>query len=188
MLPRVHSSNWFQKRTWVAVLAVTAILIGGCGGDKPAEAPGDAPDLTTADSMTIDRVLRTDDRFSLLVAAIDSTGLDSILASDGPYTLFAPPNSAFDRLPEGTMEVLLTERIDRLRTILAHHAVEGRVTTTDLVDASPLTMLSGDTLRGRRDTVLTVGAAPIVDSDVAVDNGLIHVVERVLRPPALDAE
>ncbi len=185
MSPGVPSPNWFRNRTWMAVLAVTAILIGGCGGEEPAEAPGDAPDLTvTADSMTIDRVLRTDDRFSTLVAALDSTNLDSTLAGDGPYTLLAPPNSAFGRLPEGTMEVLLTKRPERLRTILAQHVVDGRVSSTDLDDASVLTTLSGDTLRVRRDSAVAVGPATVVDGDVPVANGVIHVLDRVLPPPS----
>lgn len=136
------------------------------------------------DSMTIDRVLRTDDRFSTLVAALDSTGLDSTLASDGPYTLLAPPDTAFAALPEGTMDVLLAERPDRLRTILAHHVVEGRVEAATLADAAPLVTLSGDSLRVRRDSVLTIGPAEVVDDDVAVANGLIHVLDRVLPPPS----
>lgn len=184
---RPQSRPWWT--TWAAALALSLGLVAGCGGEEPENTRSDLPTLAApADSMTIDRVLRTDDRFSTLVAALDSTGLDSLLSSDGPYTLFAPPNSAFDRLPEGTMEILLTERTDRLRVILSHHVVEGRVTAADLGDASVLTTLSGDSLRMRRDSVRTVGAAPIVDSDVAVDNGLIHVVDRVLRPPAPGAE
>lgn len=184
---RPQSRPWW--RAWAAALALTVGLAAGCGGEEPEETQSGLPTLATpADSMTIDRVLRTDDRFSTLVAALDSTGLDSLLSSEGPYTLFAPPNSAFDRLPEGTMEILLTERTDRLRVILSHHVVEGRVTAADLGDASALPALGGDTLRVGRDSVRTVGAAPIVDSDVAVDNGLIHVIEQVLRPPAPEAE
>ena len=169
------------------MLAVTAVLITGCGEQEPAEAPGDVPTLArTADSMTVDRVLRTDERFSTLVTALDSTGLDSILASDGPYTLFAPPNTAFTQLPDGTMDVLLTDRTDRLRTILAHHVVDGRVAVVDLADTMALPTLSGDSLRVRRDSALTVGTATVVDQDVPVANGLIHVLNRVLRPPADD--
>lgn len=134
--------------------------------------------------MTIDRVLRTDDRFSTLVAALDSVGLDSTLASDGPYTLFAPPNAAFDRLPDGTLAALLAERRGRLRTILARHIAEGRIDAAGLASASAFRTLSGDSVRVRRDSVLTVGRARVVDDDIATANGLIHVLDRVLRPPA----
>ncbi len=184
---RVHSSSRFRVRTWIAVLALAVALVAGCGGEESAEAPNDGLALpNTPDTMTIHRVLQTDDRFSTLVAALDSTGLDSTLASDGPYTLFAPPNSAFDRLPEGTMAVLLTERVGRLRAILAQHVVEGHVRAADLGDASVLTTLRGDTLRVRRDSALTVGPATIVGGDVPVTNGRIHVLDRVLPPPSED--
>ena len=174
--------NGFQWK-WVIVLLLVSIA-GGCSEQEaPTDTDDPAPLAGVPDSMTIDRVLRTDDRFSTLVAALDSTGLDSTLASDGPYTLLAPPDTAFARLPDGTMEVLLTERPDRLRTILSRHVLDGRIKATDLVDANPLPTLAGDSLRVRRDSVLTVGPATVVDNDVAVANGLIHVLDRVLPPP-----
>lgn len=172
--------------TWVLVLILVGVVMGCSEQEAPTDTGDRAPLAAIPDSMTIDRVLRTDERFSALVAALDSTGLDSTLASEGPYTLLAPPDTAFAALPEGTMEVLLTERPDRLRTILAHHVVEGRVGAADLPDASSLVTLSGDSLRVRRDSVLTVGPATVVDDDVAVANGLIHVLDRVLPPPPAD--
>jgi len=184
-----HGSGprWFVWTCWGVLFAGLTVLLVGCGKSGSTDATADAPDVTVrADSMTIDRVLRTDDRFSTLVAALDSTGLDSTLASDGPYTLFAPPNSAFARLPEGTMDVLLTDRVDRLRAILSRHVVAGDVTGDDLADASVLTTLRGDTLRVRRDSALAVGPAMIVDRDVPVANGRIHVLDHVLPPPPGD--
>lgn len=160
-------------------------MLSGCGGDDTTNATDDVSPLTvTPDTMTIDRVLRTDDRFSTLVAALDSTGLDSMLAGEGPYTVFAPPNTAFEQLPDGTVEVLMTERRERLRTILAHHVVDGEVAALALADTAALVTLSGDSLRVRRDSVLTVGTATVVDEDIATANGFIHVLDRVLRPPS----
>lgn len=180
-----------RPRTWVSrtwgLLLVLALFVGGCGERGRTGDTSDTPAITVmADSMTIDRVLRTDDRFSTLVAALDSTNLDSTLSEEGPYTLFAPPDSAFARLPDGTMEVLLTDRPDRLRAILAHHVVEGRVEAGRLADRTVLRTLGGDSLQVRRDSALTVGPATVVDADVAVANGLIHVLDRVLPPPSLD--
>jgi uncharacterized surface protein with fasciclin (FAS1) repeats len=178
---------WFSRKCLGLLLAGLTLLLFGCGKSGSTDAPTDAPDLTvTADSMTIDRVLRTDDRFSTLVAALDSTNLDSTLAGDGPYTLFAPPNSAFARMPDGTMDVLLTERTDQLRAILAHHVVDGRVGAAQLADTAAVVTFGGDSLRVRSDSALTAGAATVVDDDVAVANGLIHVLNRVLRPPPDD--
>jgi len=176
---------WFPELAkWALVLLGATLLFGACGDSRSSDTTSNAPGLTvTADTMTIDRVLRTDERFSTLVAALDSTGLDSTLAQSGPYTLFAPPNTAFDDLPEGTIEVLMTERRGRLRTILAHHVVDGRVAAAALDTTSTLRTLSGDSLRVRRDSTLRVGGATVVDHDVTTANGVIHVLDRVLPPP-----
>lgn len=134
--------------------------------------------------MTIPRMLDTDDRFSILRTALDSTGLDSLLATDGPYTLFAPPNEAFEALPPGTMDTLLSDRPDRLRTILAHHVVEGRISTENVSTAQPVLSLSGDTLSLRQTQgSLTLGEVMIVDTNIKAANGLLHVVDQVLPPP-----
>jgi uncharacterized surface protein with fasciclin (FAS1) repeats len=189
MIPGSRSQHWFRfVQPWSLVLA-GAMLLAGCGESRSNDATSEPADLTvTADTMTIDRVLRTDDRFSTLTAVLDSTGLDSVLASDGPYTLFAPPNEAFAQLPEGTIEVLVTERRGRLRSILSHHVVEGRVAAATMASAPTLRTLSGDSLRVRRDSTLMVGPATVVDDSVPTANGLIHVLDRVLPPPASDEE
>lgn len=170
----------------VALLVFAAVL-GACGGEEAPQQSASSTVPTTArpDTMTLDRLLRTDGRFSTLVRAIDSTGLDSTLAAPGPLTLFAPPDTAFAVLPAGTLPVLLTERRERLRTILAHHMVEGRIGRGALAETSVLTTLSGDTLRVRAtDSTLRVGNARVLDGDIPTANGLVHVIDAVLRPPA----
>jgi uncharacterized surface protein with fasciclin (FAS1) repeats len=180
---RAH--RWFSWiLQWSVVLAGGAMLLVGCEDGTSNDETSASPNLGgTADTMTIDRVLRTDDRFSTLVAVLDSTGLDSTLAESGPYTLFAPPNAAFDDLPEGTIEVLMTERRGRMRTILAHHIVDGRVAAAALDATSALRTLSGDSLRVRRDSTLRIGTATVVEHDITTANGVIHVLDRVLPPP-----
>lgn len=171
----------------VLVLAFSLILVG-CGGNGEDVDRNPARDTVAvrgaADSMTIKQILPTDQRFSTFVASLDSTGLDSVLAKPGPYTVFAPPDSAFDALPDGTLSVLLMDRPLRLRSILAHHVVEGRVSAAALADSSVLTTLSGDSLRVEgADTILTVGTAQVLARDIEGTNGLIHVIDQVLRPP-----
>lgn len=169
---------------WKSVFLVLAVGVTGCGTDQPSSSTARSASVTTGgDTMTVARVLHTDDRFSTLVAALDSTGLDSTLSGDGPFTFFAPPDAAFDDLPEGTMEVLLTERPDRLRAILARHVVRRRVAASALAGTSALRTLDGDSLRVRADSVLGVGPARLVEEGIRVDNGLIHVIDRVLPPP-----
>jgi uncharacterized surface protein with fasciclin (FAS1) repeats len=184
-LPQHH-----PRGGYVLALAFIILALGACGGENTTDPPAaPPPDTSAADTMTVDRVLRTDDRFSTLAAALDSTGLDSTLASDGPYTLFAPPNSAFEALPEGTLPVLLTDRLDRLRTILAHHVVEDRVPLTGISDTTALVTLAGDSLQIQpTDSTLTVGNALVLESEIDVSNGLIHVIDAVLRPPEAEEE
>jgi len=139
--------------------------------------------------MTIPRMLETDDRFSTLRAALDSTGLDSLLGTDGPYTLLAPPNEAFEALPPGTMSALLTDRRERLQTILAQHVVEGRVPTDG--DSLPqyVVTMAGDTLTlapGNKRP--SIGAATIVDGDIEAANGLLHILDQVLPPPSAEGD
>jgi len=171
-------------------LLVGGVLLGGMTGCAEEEtAPPRAPDTAAVqsrvDSMSVNAVLRTDRRFSTLVTGLDSTGLDTTLAGAGPYTLFAPPDTAFAALPNGTMPLLLAEKRARLRTVLSHHVVNKRVTRAALTDSTVLSTLSGDSLRVRvTDSTMTVGSAVVVDGDVATGNGLIHVIDRVLRPPS----
>jgi len=178
--------------TWlegIVLACAFGLLLGGCGGPGDDTDSGSSRDTVAvrgaADSMTVEQILPTDRRFSTLVAGLDSTGLDSLLAESGPFTVFAPPNSAFEALPDGTLSVLFSDRPSRLRAILAHHVVEGRIRASALSDRTALSTLSGDSLQiGGADTSLTVGTAELVARDVEGANGVIHVIDQVLRPPA----
>ena len=134
--------------------------------------------------MTIPRMLATDDRFSTLRAALDSTGLDSVLATDGPFTLFAPPNEAFAALPPGTIESLLADDPERLRALLARHVVQRRVSVSDQAPPQSVVTMGGDTLSlrpTRRDSA--IGRAALLARNIEAANGLLHVVDAVLLPP-----
>jgi uncharacterized surface protein with fasciclin (FAS1) repeats len=171
---------------WVAC----SILIVGCG-DSAEEPPASSDSETVlADSTTIASVLRTDDRFTTLVTAIDSAGLDSTLASGGPYTLLAPTNDAFDKLPEGTLPDLLDrENRERLRTILRHHLIPQKIRSEDASDRTTVTTLEGTPLPvSADDQTVRIGGATVLDADIVTGNGVIHVVDAVLRPPVAEEE
>ena len=177
-------------RHTVVVLGL-ALALAACGteaSEDPSMGASQTTQRSIPDSMTVVRVLETDDRFSTLRAVLDSTGLDSILTDAGPYTLFAPPNAAFEALPPGTMATLLTDRPDQLRAILERHIVRERQSRTQLARTDTLVMLRGGVgVRGAGDS-LRVAEARVVDGDVAASNGVVHVLDRVLQPPASTAE
>lgn len=182
-----------ETRLGIVFLFAVGLALSGCGDEREEADRATSRDTVAvrgaADSMTVEQILPTDRRFSTFVASLDSTGLDSLLAEPGPYTVFAPPDSAFNALPDGTLPVLLTDRRARLRSILAHHVVEGRVRASALSDRSALVTLSGDSLVvGGTDTSLTVGTAQVLARDIEGTNGVIHVIDEVLPPPVEEAQ
>jgi len=192
MLVRLVPTRTRYRRDGSAPLYVLAVVLGiciglsACGPDAPpASRNTTAPSgPLVADSMTIPRMLATDDRFSTLRAALDSTRLDSVLATDGPLTLFAPPDEAFAALPPGTMETLMADDRERLRALLARHIVRGRLAVSDRASPRSVVTMRGDTLSlrpARSDS--TIENASFLDRNIEAANGLLHVVDTVLRPP-----
>jgi LPXTG-motif cell wall-anchored protein len=108
------------------------------------------------------------------------------LKGPGPFTVFAPTDDAFARLPPGTLEALLAHP-DQLRAVLTYHVVPGRVTATDVVRAPSAATVQGSPVRialvGQ--TVRLNGTSSVVQADVLASNGVIHVIDTVLLPPAL---
>ena len=122
--------------------------------------------------------------FSTLVAAVKAAGLVDTLKGEGPYTVFAPTDEAFAKLPAGTVENLLkAENKDKLVAILTYHVVSGKVMAADVV-----TLTSAATVQGQSVNVATnngavmINDATVVKSDVKATNGVIHVIDTVLLP------
>ena len=121
-----------------------------------------------------------DDRFSTLVAAAKAAGMVDALKAGGPITLFAPTNDAFAALPADALAALLRpENRDRLRRVLAHHVVAGRVLAEDLLPTPTAKTAAGSALTFG----LRVGDANVVQADIRCSNGVIHAIDRVLLPP-----
>lgn len=122
-----------------------------------------------------------------LVAAVKAAGLVEALMDKGPFTVFAPVNSAFDKLPEGTVSMLLEkENKDKLISILTYHVVPGRYTSKDLYDGQTLTTVQGEsiTINVKDGKVWVNGSAMIETADVISSNGVTHVIDTVIMPPA----
>lgn len=120
--------------------------------------------------------------FTTLVAAVQAAGLVETLKGDGPFTVFAPTDDAFAKLPEGTVEALLADT-ETLTKILTYHVVPGAVMAADVVN-----LTSADTVAGLRldikvvDGVVMINDAKVIVTDIECTNGVIHVVDTVIVP------
>ena len=129
---------------------------------------------------TIVDIIQNDDNFKTLSALLKDADLFGTLG-DGSYAFFAPPDDAFSKLPEGTVDELLKDRAT-LSTLLRYHAVEGEVTAADALGTT-LTTLSGGEISVSGDAEhLSVGRASVLKADIMADNGAVHVVDQVLLP------
>lgn len=122
--------------------------------------------------------------FNTLIAAVQAAGLGEVLKGDGPFTVFAPTDEAFAKLPAGTLESLLKpENKEQLKAILTYHVVAGKVTAADVVK-----LASARTVQGQSVAIAVDGAnvavdnANVVKADIEASNGVIHVIDAVILP------
>lgn len=119
--------------------------------------------------------------FNTLVAAVKAAGLVETLKSPGPFTVFAPTDDAFKKLPEGTVDSLLKD-IPKLTKILTYHVVSGKVLSSDVVNLDKATTVEGSDLKIDASSGVKVNEATVVTPDIEADNGVIHVIDSVLIP------
>jgi uncharacterized surface protein with fasciclin (FAS1) repeats len=117
----------------------------------------------------------------IFTAALKTSGLNDSLKSGGPYTVFAPEDGAFSKLPPGSWEALSKDKA-KLASVLSHHIIPGRMLVTELRPGKTAT-LQGDPLTLKSDNgKVTVDQANVIESDVAADNGVIHVIDTIVMP------
>lgn len=122
------------------------------------------------------------DDFSTLVTAVTKAGLVETLKGDGPFTVFAPTNEAFAKLPEGTVENLLKpENKDKLISILTYHVVAAKVMAAD-VKAGEVTTVEGSKATISTEDGVSIDKANVVATDIVASNGVIHVIDTVIMP------
>jgi len=136
----------------------------------------------TCDKTIVENAVASN--FGTLVAAVKAAGLVETLSGAGPYTVFAPTDAAFAKLPNGTLESLLKpENKEKLVAILKYHVVSGTVLAKDVVQLSSATTAEGSDVKIKvSDGVVNVNAATVVKTDVKCKNGVIHVIDAVLLP------
>ncbi|MBX3583391.1 MAG: fasciclin domain-containing protein [Rhizobiaceae bacterium] len=139
---------------------------------------------TTAYAADIVDTAASNGSFKTLVAAVEAAGLVETLKGAGPFTVFAPTDDAFAALPAGTVDDLLKpENKAKLVEILTYHVVPGKVMSADLKDGMKAATVEGAEVTIDLDNGAMVNESKIVTADVAADNGVIHVIDKVLMPP-----
>ncbi len=121
--------------------------------------------------------------FSTLVAAVVAAGLAETLSGNGPFTVFAPTNEAFAKLPAGTVEELVKpENKEKLIAILTYHVVAGKVMSTDLSDGQKAKTVNGQEVTVTIGEGVKIDTATVVVADLEASNGVIHVIDSVILP------
>ncbi|MEL7343672.1 MAG: fasciclin domain-containing protein [Pseudomonadota bacterium] len=156
--------------------ALKTVAAIGLAGVVAACAPMGEPDIVD--------IAASNDDFSTLVAAVSAAGLVDTLKGDGPFTVFAPTNAAFAKLPAGTVESLLEpENIDQLTAILTYHVVPGAVTSDQLAGQRlNVATVNGATVHVDGTDGVTVNSSTVTAADIMASNGVIHVIDTVLLP------
>ncbi|MGZ4411694.1 MAG: fasciclin domain-containing protein [Gaiellaceae bacterium] len=121
--------------------------------------------------------------FQTLLTAVDAAGLGETLADGGPFTVFAPTDDAFAALPQGTVCSLLADP-PALARVLTYHVVPGRITSAEITHDSEQQTVEGSVLKLAVNGAVTVNDATVIQADVEAENGVIHVIDRVLIPAA----
>ncbi|MGK2947145.1 MAG: fasciclin domain-containing protein [Acidimicrobiales bacterium] len=168
-----------MRKPMVAALSMAALALGGIAVSPAASAQD-------PECQTIVEIAAGNEDFSTLVTAVTEAGLVDTLNGDGPFTVFAPTNDAFDALPEGTLEALLADPEGALTDILLLHVIDGAVDSEAAIAAAGTNVetLGGPVAVALEGETLTVGGAPVIDTDIEACNGIVHVLGAVITEPA----
>ena len=165
------------NRRVVALLLLGTVLFSGLVNaghhemhdSKPKQAPSIAELAVAAEGLTT------------LVAALKAADLVGALSGEGPFTVLAPTDDAFNDLPEGILESLLADT-EKLKTVLLSHVIEGTVLADTVVTLDSATTLSGQTLAISTANGVEIGGAGVLKTDIMASNGVIHLIDKVITP------
>lgn len=187
----------------ISAFALLGVIATSCGEKKTAESTEMADTtavaidtMAVAETSNIVGVASGNADFSTLVTAVKAAGLVETLSGEGPFTVFAPNNAAFDKLPAGTVDSLLKpESLDKLKAVLTYHVVSGKFDAATVIDAinknngkyTVTTVQGGTIVLSLKDgkvmlTDANGGTATVVLADVAASNGVIHAIDSVVMP------
>lgn len=184
-----------QSSIYTVALAL-ALLVAACAPVTTAPAPApaatptaaaEAPAAEPAAADIVDTAIAAGN-FTTLVTAVEAAGLVDTLKGEGPFTVFAPTDEAFAAIPAETLDALLADPSGDLTQILLYHVVAGEVMAADVTDGLEAATVQGAPVNFTvADGAVRVNDATIVTTDIAASNGVIHVIDAVLMPPAEEA-
>lgn len=131
--------------------------------------------------QTIIETVTSNPNFSTLLSAINTAELVDTLSGAGPFTVFAPTNAAFAKLPEATLKETLADK-DALTKLLTYHVVDGAITSADMAKKPELMTLAGSAVKVSTVSGVTINDARVTNADMQCANGVVHVIDTVLMP------
>jgi uncharacterized surface protein with fasciclin (FAS1) repeats len=162
-----------MKKLVIAAVSAVALMFGATAN-------------AGAQDQNIVEIAQGDENFSTLVTAVSEAGLVDTLSGDGPFTVFAPTNAAFEKLPAGTLDSLLADPSGALTDVLQLHVISGEVDSAAAIAAAGTNVdtLGGPVAVELRGEDLYVGGAKVVTADIQASNGVVHVIDSVITEPA----
>jgi len=173
-----------KHRPWIVGGLLCLGVVAGVEGVSPALMAADTMPATAPQPKDIVDTAVAAGQFKTLAAALTAAGLVDTLKTPGPFTVFAPTDAAFAKLPEGTVsELLKPENKEKLKAILTYHVVAGKDMAKDVVGIPSVKTVNGKELPVKvADGKVMIGNATVTTADIVTSNGVIHVIDTVLLP------
>ena len=169
-------------RSIFTLAAVTAVAVAAVGPSASASVPSQENAVQASAKKDIVETATAAGKFKTLTSLLKQAGLAGTLQGKGSYTVFAPTDAAFAKVPKATLQALGHDKA-KLRSVLLYHVAKGKLTAAKVVKRSSVKTLNGQSLRIRvSGDKVTVGGARVTKPDVAASNGVIHIINKVLIP------
>jgi uncharacterized surface protein with fasciclin (FAS1) repeats len=169
-------------RSIFTLAAVTAVAVAAAGPSASASVPSQENAVRASTNKDIVATATAAGKFKTLTSLLKQAGLAGTLQGKGPYTVFAPTDAAFAKVPKATLQALGKDKA-KLRSVLLYHVAQGKLTAAKVVKRSSVKTLNGQSVRIRvSGGKVTIGGARVITPDVAASNGVIHVINEVLIP------
>ncbi len=193
----INNSNYFMKRITISILCSFSLWLAACNNSEttsgesakteatPANTAGQSAVKDDLSQKNIVQVASGSKDHTTLVTAVKAASLVDALSNAGPFTVFAPTNAAFDKLPAGTVEGLLKpDKKDALADILQYHVSVGVFKEEQLQDGQKIGQVNGDNITiTKKDGKIIINGTATVIGTVPASNGIIYVIDGVLLPP-----